>query len=151
VITAAGIFGAGLMFMLVLVVATWQTDFNPWKLWLRYLDEQKLRRQLELERLTGFHERLKNATDELLAKANDLDVESKLLGGALPTDWSKALGLTCSQLVVLADQTKLIEKYLEKRQPRTVRQLLSGASNLAVKTGKQLKWLRYNADKRFSD
>jgi hypothetical protein len=133
-------------FLLALLAAAWRVGLNPWNIWHQHLDEVRLQRQSELEQLKRFHERLLNATSELLAQANDLDQVSKLFARRLPEGWSNAFGSVCSELVMLVDQTKLIEDSLQKREPRTVRELLLVASNAAVKTGKQLKWLKDKAE-----
>jgi hypothetical protein len=145
------IFGAGLLLVFLLTFVCWRADINVWKLWLRLLDEAKLRKQIELDALQNFHIRLKNLTSEMLDKANEMDQDSKLLNRDMPKDWSRTMGATCSQLVMLADQTKLIEEYLQKRDPRAVRQLLAGACNLAGKTGTQLKWLRINGQSKSAE
>jgi hypothetical protein len=144
------IFGAGILLMLVLTVIAWRAEFNVWKFLMRLLDEAKLRKQIELETLQDFHVRLKNVTNDLLARANEMDQESKLLPDQ-PKEWSRTLGSTCSQLVILADQTKLIERYLNNREPRSVRQLLLGACTLAGKTGQQLIWLQANTEKKSAE
>jgi len=145
------IFGAGLLLVMLLSLIAWRAQFNVWEVWMRHLDEAKLRRQLELEALEGYYKRLKDVTSDLLAKANEMDQESKLLHKELSKDWSKTLGSTCSQLVTLADQTKMIERYLDKREPRPVRQLLFGACNLAGRSAKQLRWLRISAQKKLAE
>jgi FKBP-type peptidyl-prolyl cis-trans isomerase (trigger factor) len=142
------IFGAGLLLVMVISLIAWRAQFNVWEAWMRHLDEAKLRKQIELESLDGYYKRLKNLTSDLLAKANEMDQESKLLHRELSKDWSRTLGTTCSQLVTLADQTKMIERYLDKREPRAVRQLLSTSCTLAGKTVKQLRWLRISAQKK---
>jgi hypothetical protein len=145
------IFGAGLLLVMLVSMIAWRAQFNVWEVWTRHLDEAKLKKQLELEMLESFYKRLKSCTSDLLAKANEMDQESKVLHKELSKDWSKSLGTTCSQLVTLADQTKMIERYLDRRDPRAVRQLLYGACNLAGKSVNQLRYLRVSAQIRLAE
>jgi len=133
------------------MIVAGRSGFNPWRAWRLYLEERKLRKQIELDNLESLHQRLKNVTSDLLARANEMDQDSKLIASEMPSEWSRTLGVTCSQLVTLADQTKMIERYLQKRQPRPVRELLIGATSLAGKTGQQLRWLRINGQRKLSD
>ena len=116
---------------LILVFIVCTGEINIFKTCARLIDEAKQRRQDELALLESFYRRLKNATNELLDEANDLDQQSKYCR-ELPSEWSSSLAKNCNRLVTLGDQLNIIERYLEKGQIKTVRERLMHSLNLAL-------------------
>jgi hypothetical protein len=134
------IVSVGFFISLILVFIVLTGEINIFKTWARLIDESKQRRQDELALLESFYRRLKNVTNELLDEANDLDQQSKYCR-ELSAEWSSSLAKNCNRLVTLGEQLKVIERYLEKGQTKTVRERLMHSLNLALGLGPELRRL----------
>ncbi len=139
----------GFLISLLLVFIVWTGDINVFKTCVRLIDESKQCREDELALLESFYKRLKNATNELLVKANELDQQSKYY--QLPSEWSSSLAKNCNRLVTLGEQLNVIERYLEKGHVKTARERLVQSLSLALNLGLELRGLNYLEQREFDE
>lgn len=78
--------------------------------------------KLLAERFEASNRRLQDAVSELMARANEIDQESKFLEGGLSADQSERLQKACSELVILGDAVDVIETRLSQRDLKSAEQ-----------------------------
>jgi hypothetical protein len=100
------------------------------------------RRSQQVLLMQSYHQRLKPIVSELLAKANDIDQESKYLTGGVEQNWSSQLVLACSELIVLGDSLTCIEHSLDEGNIRQSKENLLSSLKIAVKVSRELDFLR---------
>jgi hypothetical protein len=99
------------------------------------------RKQRQLATLREYQDRLRVIVNDLLAKADEADQQSKYSG--IPNEaWAQDLRVACSALVKLGDQLPEIEQLLEERNVAESRQVILEACRKAHDIGQKLKHLR---------
>jgi hypothetical protein len=99
------------------------------------------RTQRQLSALREYQERLRVIVNDLLARADEADQQSKYSG--VPNEaWAQDLRVACSALVKLGDQLPQIEQLLEERNVAESRQVILEACRKAHNIGQQLRRLR---------
>jgi hypothetical protein len=115
-------------------------DLNPISAIQDATKRIKLRREEDLARLKGYHKRLAEQSSELLARANDLDQQSKY--HTVPESWSLSVYLLCTQLVTLSEQVTMLDAYLKRGDVSSVRHQLYLSAHLAHTLSCQLNDLK---------
>lgn len=100
------------------------------------------REKLVIEKLEQNTVRLQNAISELMARANEVDQESKYLQGGLDLALSRRLEQACSDLVVLGDAVKVIEARIEQRELKLAKDDLLISLGAADKIRSQINEIR---------
>lgn len=77
-----------------------------WRKLERYL---RMRKQESLLRMSEYNLRLSRVVNHLLARANEVDQESKYIETKMTSQWSQSMANACTQLVLLGDAVKMIE------------------------------------------
>ncbi len=103
------------------------------------------RRRLEIHQLIAYHRRLKSVVAGLLTRADDIDQEHGYAGDSQTPGWSRRLGETCNELVVLGDALGAIESHIKKREIREGRAMLLSSCRVAVKLSRQLREIQRSA------
>lgn len=87
--------------------------------------------------------RLQEAVAELMARADELDQESKFLGaGVTRTDFSQRVAKACSELVLLQDAVKVIEDRIESQDLKSAKEDLVISLGVANKISYEINELR---------
>ena len=82
-----------------------------------------------LPKLEASTKRLQLATADLLARADEIDQESRFVAGGMRPEFSQRLAKACSDLVLLEDAVKVVEARIQTRELNLARQdLLSSLS-----------------------
>lgn len=85
----------------------------------------------ELQQLRNYHERLRIVLSELLAKANEVDQQTKFIG-VPDRKFSDDLKAACTRLTAIYDALPVIEKLLEARDVRSSRKMLLESTRVAT-------------------
>ncbi len=83
--------------------------------------------------------RLQSAISELMARANELDQESKFLGEAFRPELSSRLAKACEDLVLLGDALNLIEARISRQELDSARDDLLISLGAANKISAEIK------------
>lgn len=98
----------------------------------------QLRRRVQLIELTAYHKRLESVVAGLLTRADEIDQEHRYGSDSQMPVWSRRLGETCNELVVLGDALGTIEMHIKRRELREGRAVLLSSVRVAVKISRQL-------------
>lgn len=109
-----------------------------WRQLSKYLEQRRLR---QLSQMHSYNRRLKLIVSELLAKANDIDQESKYISQTPDHNWSQRLLASCSDLVVLGNSLHLIEHKLGEGNVKESRESILSSCRIAVRVSTELDGL----------
>jgi AcrR family transcriptional regulator len=107
------------------------------------------RKKRQLEMVHEYQERLRTIIMELLAKADEVDQQSKYLG-VPSTEWAEELRRACSDLVKLGDRLPEIERLIEEENIRGAREAVLESCRKAVQISRQLDHVRQDEHRRKS-
>jgi hypothetical protein len=99
-----------------------------WKKLEQYL---KMRRREALRRMNDYNLRLSRVVNHLLARANEVDQESKYIETKMTSRWSQAMANTCTELVLLGDAVKMIERQIESADLQSCRKSMLESVHIA--------------------
>ncbi len=91
-----------------------------WHKIARYL---KLRRERDLAAIRSYHSRLSLVVSELLARANELDQQSKYLPAETEAEWNRVYEKLGRALVLMGDTLIIIKQRVDEKNVRSGREV----------------------------
>lgn len=101
----------------------------------------KERKQRQLATLHEYNSRLKSVVSELLARADEIDQQSKYTG-VPDAGWSQLLREACTDLVKLGDQLPVIDRFLSQEEVGAARKVILECCRKADGVSRQLEKIR---------
>lgn len=92
--------------------------------------------------MSNHSERLQLIVSELLSRVDDLDAECKYRQLTLSSEHSRRLEAVCSELVLLGDVIRLLDKQIDARSDKRAQKQLKRSLDSAAKVSDELSSLR---------